>query len=198
MKRTTSETILNTANQQERFEILTVLCDKKGFKEKLHYFLAGFFEGEGSLWVSVNFSKAQKFGVQLNFGFSVYQHQTNRSFLELFKFFFKTGRIEMKSGSDSVCQFVINDRQTLNTKVRDFVLKYSSIFGSKKDYLTFFDVLNAVEEKKHLSSLGLEGLVIKIYTMSSLKGKKRKRSLAEVLKVISKNVEIQKSSETIR
>jgi hypothetical protein len=44
-----SETILGIANQQERFECLKRLSDKKGFLENLNFFMAGFFEGEGSL-----------------------------------------------------------------------------------------------------------------------------------------------------
>jgi len=44
-----SETVLGIANQQERFERLKRLCNKKGFFDKLNFFMAGFFEGEGSL-----------------------------------------------------------------------------------------------------------------------------------------------------
>lgn len=187
MKRKTySETVLGIANQQERFELVKSLSDKKLFREKLHFFLAGFFEGEGSLWISVIFSKYQKFGVQINFGFSVYQHVCNKSFLELFLFFFKTGRIEKKSGSENVYQFVINSRIVLSTKVRFFINKYSSLFGSKKDYSIFFEVLDLVEiQRAHLSKLGLIEIVKKVYSMSSLKGKSRKRSLEEVLSMIN-------------
>jgi hypothetical protein len=191
-----SETVLGIANQQERFELVKTLSDKKLFREKLHFFLAGFFEGEGSLWTSIVFSKCQLFGIQINFGFSVYQHVCNRSFLELFLFFFKTGRIEKKSGSENVYQFVINSQVILNTKVRAFVDKYSSLLGSKKDYSIFFEVLELVEvQKAHLSKLGLIEIVKKVYSMSSLKGKRRKHSLEEVLSVIESSA-VQKSSET--
>lgn len=181
-----SKTILGIANQQERFEFLKNLSDKKEFRNKLKFFIAGFFEGEGSLWISVNLSKYQKFGIQLNFGFSVYQHVFNKSFLELFQFFFKTGRIEKKSGSETVYQFVINNRIILNTKVRAFIDDYSLIIGSKKDYSSFFYVLDAVEKKKHLVKEELIDLIKIIYSMSSFKGKKRKRSLTEILELISK------------
>jgi hypothetical protein len=116
--------------------------------------------------------------------------------LELFLFFFKTGRIEKKSGSENVYQFVINSQVILNTKVRAFVDKYSSLLGSKKDYSIFFEVLELVEvQKAHLSKLGLIEIVKKVYSMSSLKGKRRKHSLEEVLSVIESSA-VQKSSET--
>lgn len=180
-----SETVLGRANQQERFEFLKSLSDKKGFREKLQFFMAGFFEGEGSLWISVTLSSYQKFGVQLNFGFSVYQHESNRSFLELFQFFFKTGRIEKKSGSETVYQFVINNKTILNTKVRAFINSYSTFIGSKKDYSSFFNVLDAVEKGKHLSKEELIKLIVVVYSMSSLKGKKRKRSVDEIVEIIN-------------
>lgn len=192
-----SETILGTANQQERFERLKLLCDKKGFVDKLQFFMAGFFEGEGSLWISVNLSKYQKFGIQINFGFSVYQHESNLSFLELFLFFFKTGRIEKKAGSDSVYQFVINNRISLNTKVRRFISSYAFL-GAKKDYSLFFEILDEMEKNAHLKKETLVELIKKIYSMSALKGKKRKRTLEEILKIINEENKPQKSSETTR
>jgi len=74
----------------------------------------------------------------------------------------------------------------------------SDLLGSKKDYSIFFEVLELVEvQKAHLSKLGLIEIVKKVYSMSSLKGKCRKRSLEEVLSVIESS-EIQKSSETTR
>ena len=59
----------------------------------LHYFLAGFVDGEGSFSVAIIRHPMQKFGWMINPVFQVYQHEKHRYILELYQQVFKTGSI---------------------------------------------------------------------------------------------------------
>jgi hypothetical protein len=89
-------------NQRERLYTLRKNLITKGGSNKFSFFLAGFIEGDGSLWASVCLHPASTLGIKINLGFSVYQHYSGLPLLFLIRDYFKTGRIYLKSGSQNV------------------------------------------------------------------------------------------------
>ena len=93
---------LSEVNQQERLSQINSLRNKKGGTENYSYFIAGFIEGEGSLWASINHVPKSRLGVQINVGFAVYQQESGLPILLSLRDYFHTGRVYLKSGSSDV------------------------------------------------------------------------------------------------
>ena len=178
-------------NQQERFLALKKLLSSKNGHEKFSLFLSGFVEGEGSLWISINLYPKSSLGVKINFGFSIAQHQSGLPLLLLIRDYFKTGRVYLKSGSLNVWVFEINSRTSLSEKVVPFfkkhVLPFTCKFGNihQGTFYHFNYVLDSFLKKKHLDKDGLIECIQHIYKTNPFgKGKKRKRSLDEIISLI--------------
>ena len=173
-------------NQQVSFIL------RKNGKEKFCYFLAGFFEGEGSLWTSINYQPKSPINIQINMGFSIYQHSSGLPILEAAQHLFKTGRIYLKPGTQDIYVFEINSRKTIKEKVLPFIEKYVLPLGCKFNAkpggsLGTFDLIKELidlfDQKKHLepSEQGIIRCIEIVYATNPLgKGKKRKRSLDQV------------------
>ena len=81
--------------------------------------------------------------------------------------------------------FAITCRRSLKEKVIPFLEKYM-IFSSKKEEIRRFkEIIDALESKEHLRPEGMIRIVEKAYAMNSAgKGKKRSRSLKEIVERI--------------
>ncbi len=145
----------------------------------MHYYLAGFVDGEGSFSVAIIRHPDQKFGWMINPCFQVYQHKNYREILELYQYVFKTGKIYRKSGTHNVLNYSIDSRRNLLEKVIPFFDKYPLI--TKRDaYKKFRFIVKEMEEKKHLTKKGFDKLVTIAYSMNQ-QGKGRKYSLEYIL-----------------
>ena len=98
-------------------EILTLF---KGKEKLLHYYLAGFVDGEGSFSVAIIQHPMHTLKWMINPCFQVYQHEKHREILELFQFVFKTGAIYRKSGIHPVLNFSIDSRRNIIERVIPF------------------------------------------------------------------------------
>jgi hypothetical protein len=148
--------------------------------------LGGFIEGEGCVSVSIVVNQKFKFGVQLQPLFSVNQHVNGieilRSFLPLFN---NLGSLHAKSGSPDVWVYELKGISNVIKYILPFFEKYVVPFGCKnREYNIFKEVVLRMENKDHLSKEGLSDLIRLIYTYEG-KGKFRKRSLNEVLSIVS-------------
>jgi len=191
------DNVTSIVNQQVSF------MNKKGGNEKFCYYLGGFIEGEGSLWASVVYDTRSRFHIKINFGFSLYQHISGLPLLEAAKHLFKTGRIYMKPGSNDVYVFEINSRPTLFSKVLPFFKHYVLPLGCKFTYLdnekkgTYQNMLKLLElfdQKQHMCKHGIIDCVKTAYNINPHgKGKKRKRTLEEVLAIIQHSQDLPKS-----
>lgn len=123
-----------------------------------------------------------------NIGFSICQHINGKPLLESMQKFFNAGRIYLKHGSLNVWVFEVNDRKDLNEKIMPFFKKYVMTFSCKfRDgtYDNFTRILKALLNKEHHTLYGLTYIVKCIFkTNPSGKGKKRKRTLNEILEII--------------
>ena len=93
---------LSEVNQQERLSQITHLRSKKGGYDTYSSFIAGFVEGEGSLWASINHVPRSRLGIQINVGFAVYQQEGGLALLRSLRDYFHTGRVYLKPGSRDV------------------------------------------------------------------------------------------------
>lgn len=172
-----------------------ILSDFRGKQKLLHYYLAGFVDGEGSFSVAIIKHPNQILGWMINPCFQVYQHEKNRYILELFQIVFKTGKIYRKSGIHPVLNFSIDSRRNLIEKVIPFFDKYPLIV-KKSTYQTFKSILMAMENKEHLQIEGFKKIVNLAYSMNQ-QGKGRKYTKEFIFSTLPTN-NIQESSETIR
>ena len=165
-----------------------------GKRTLLHYYLAGFIDGESSFSVAIIKNPFRKAGWLINPCFQVYQHQSHREILELCKYVFGTGSIYRKSGTHPVLNFSIDSMRNIKEKVIPFFDRYPLI--TKRDaYLKFREIVMAMDRKEHRTYEGFERLVRIAYSMNQ-QGKGRRRTLEEVLAAQPKSVS--ESSETTR
>lgn len=163
---------MSADNQQERLSA----------SEAYRWFLAGLIEGEGSVCVSIKEHPTSKFGYYVDPEFFLYQHKNYIQMLEDAKKFFGTGRIFPKPGNRQVMVYAISCRRSIYEKVLPFLNRYMKFSCRKRIYITFAEIVRAMEEKKqHRNAKGLVALVRKAYSMNLVaKGKGRKRRLKEV------------------
>lgn len=163
-------------------------------------FLGGFFEGEGSMSVSVSIDKSFKFGVNLQPVFNVTQHKNGLNILHSYKDLFEAGSVVPKSGSPDIWVFTIKGYKKIIKNVIPFLLDYVQPFSCKKDeFNVFYELVlkSAAGDQKNKDTL--IDMVNLAYSLKGKgKGKGRKRPLSEILYIIEnketyfKNVNIKK------
>ena len=144
----------------------------KGKEKLLHYYLAGFVDGEGSFSVAIIKHPTQKMGWMINPCFQVYQHEKHREILEVFQTVFKTGSIYRKSGIHPVLNYSIDSRRSIIEKVIPFFDRYPLI-TKKETYRKFRQIVLAMENQEHFTKEGFKRIVDLAYCMNQ-QGKGRK------------------------
>ncbi|MBI1869879.1 MAG: LAGLIDADG family homing endonuclease [Chlamydiae bacterium] len=163
---------MESVNQQERLSTHEERC----------WFLAGFIEGEGSLCVSIKNHPSSPFGFLVDPEFFLYQHEHGIQQLHLAREIFGTGRIARKVGNEKVLVFSIASRRSLMEKIVPFYENYMRLSAKWDVFLRFKDILESFEREEHKTRDGLALIIEKAYGMNpGSKGKKRKRTLQEVL-----------------
>ena len=164
-------------------ELQVILSLFKGKRKLLHYYLAGFIDGEGSFSVAIIKHPMQKFGWMINPCFQVYQHQKHREILEVCKYVFGTGSIYRKSGIHPVLNFSRDSRRNIIEKVIPF---FDSIplITKQETYKKFREIVMMMEKKEHLTKEGFKKIVCIAYTMNQ-QGKGRKHPMEYILSNMS-------------
>ena len=157
-------------NQQERLSST----------EQKHWFLAGLFEGEGSLCISIKKHPTAAFGFYVDPEFFIYQHRDRRQLLELAQSVFQTGKIFPKPGNPDVLVYAITSRRSISEKVVPFLKRYMRFSARKADIERFIEAISLYERGLHKTKDGLKKIVQLAYAMNQ-NGKQRKRSLQVVL-----------------
>src|SRR3989338_5329530 len=148
-------------------------------RKYLHYFLAGFVDGEGSFSVAIIRHPMQKFGWMINPVFQVYQHEKHRYILDLYQQVFKTGSIYRKSGSHPVLNFSIDSRRSIIERVIPFFERYPLLVKAET-FLIFKEIVDAMEKREHWTKEGFVRIATLAYSMNQ-QGKGRKYTLKEML-----------------
>lgn len=148
------------------------------------HFLAGFVEGEGSMSLAVSVNEKFKYGINIQPIFNVTQHKNGLDILNSFKELFESGSIVEKSGSPEIYVYTVKGYKHIIKSVLPFLETYVCPFSCKMAEFTIFkQVVLASSEGKQRDKESLIELVKLTYSLSG-KGKNRKRSLSEILKII--------------
>jgi hypothetical protein len=129
------------------------LPDFVPFTEEEKCFFGGFIEGEGSISVSAKKGKSSKFGVYFDPEFSVTQHVNGSIHLFRCLCYFRTGLIRYKSKSNATLVYIVDNRETLKTKIIPFFKKYVSPYSCGPKKLRFqhwCQLLDLFDQKAHL------------------------------------------------
>lgn len=155
---------------------------KKGIY--LHYFIAGFVDGEGSFNVSITKQEDCRFGYSFHPKFQVYQHKDHQEILEAVQYVFRGGRIDKKTGTD-VMVFNLEGIRNLKEKVIPFFSKYQLI-AKKTDFQIFCQIVVNMEKRIHWTKEGFKMLVNLIYELNK-NGKGERESKENILRDYTPN-----------
>ena len=147
----------------------------------LHYFIAGFIDGEGSFNVSFSRHPGYKTGWIINTKFQVYQHERERDILELIRDVFQAGRIRRKVGSN-VLVLSVESRQVQIEKIIPFFQKYP-LATKQKVFEIWKQIVQMIWNREHITNSGYKKIVELAYEMNR-QGKGRKWSKEELNKRI--------------
>lgn len=167
----------------KQYTLEEMLSQFHGKERYLHYYAAGFVDGEGSFSVAIIKHPTQKFGWMINPCFQVYQHKDHIEVLYLMRHVFKTGSIYRKSGIHPVMNFSIDSRRNIIERVIPFFDRYPLI-TKHENYQKFRDIVLAMEANKHRTKEGMKEIVELAYTMNQ-QGKGRKHPKEFILEAIN-------------
>ena len=131
----------------------------------LHYFLAGFVDGEGSFNISFAKHPTTRSRWIINPKFQIYQHQNHRGVLELFQEVLGIGRIDKKSGSD-VLSLTVESRQGLKEKVIPFFRRYP-LATKMEAFEKFSSIIEMMQKGEHQTQVGFKKIVLLAHSMNA-------------------------------
>ncbi len=149
-------------------------------RKELHYYLAGFADGEACFSVSIKKQKGTRFGWVLDPVFQVTQRDENKFVLHLFKRVLNCGRVIPKPGQPGTSVFMVDNRRQLHEKVVPFFERYK-LLVKKRDFELFKEIIEGLENKKHWTREGFLELVDLAFHMN-LEGKQRRYTKEEIIK----------------
>nr|YP_010121876.1 LAGLIDADG endonuclease [Monilinia fructicola]QRF72252.1 LAGLIDADG endonuclease [Monilinia fructicola] len=120
------------------------------------YYITGFTDGEGCFFVGVSPDSKSRTGYRVKANFQIGLHLKDLALLEQIKLFFGVGKIS-KLGAESV-QFRVYALEDLKVILHHFD-KYPLLTNKQSDYLLFKQVVNLMEEGKHLTLEGLNKIM---------------------------------------
>jgi hypothetical protein len=118
--------------------------------------IAGFTEGEGNFFINVYNSPASRLGKEVKLKFIITQHERDRELLKSFIKFFNCGKLY---SNGSCFNFTVSKFDYINNKIIPFFVKFPLIGVKKSNYKDFCKVANLLEQKAHLSQVGLDKII---------------------------------------
>ncbi len=148
-------------------------------RKELHYYLAGFADGEACFSVSIKRQKGTRFGWVLDPVFQVTQSKEHAFVLRLFKRILGCGRVIPKPGQPEMSLYLVDNRRQLTEKVIPFFERYK-LLVKKSDFELFKKIVLGLEARKHWTKDGFIELVELAFQMNQ-KGKQRRYTKEEIL-----------------
>ena len=159
-------------NQQERLELIG--------------WIVGFIDGEGCFTISLHRNPTTSSGWQIMPEFIVTQGEKSLGSLKILKDFFGCGRLFVNRRHDNhrenLYRYCVRSQKELRGIIIPFLKKHQLKTAKRADFEKFAQVLQLMEEKRHLFPEGIKKIVGIIELMNT----KKKRQLTL------------ESSETIR
>ena len=159
LKKGIRENVMGAENQQERLD---------------EQWIVGFVDGEGCFYVGINYPRNHR---QVLPEFRVVQHQDDESLLNKIKNFFACGSVTKNHGDRKEVR--VRGMKNLNNIVK-FFQTHQLKSRKKKDFEIFANIIDMMNDKKHLSDEGFR----KIAELAGQMNRQKQRH--------------QESSETIR
>jgi len=159
-----------------------------GQSKKYGYYIAGFTDGEGSFNVSLIKRKdyAEKWKIVASFNIS----QRDKTILLFIKRFLCCGTLRQRK--DGVIYYEVTKIADLQKKIIPFFQNFQFLSSNKKrNFSIFAKIVNLLYKKEHLTPRGFKKIIQLRENLNEGRGRKRKYSLKDVLK-------IEESPETIR
>lgn len=152
------------------------------------YWLAGFWEGEGSITVSVKKHPTSTFGFNFQPEISISQHASGIHLLWWTKryVFNNTGSMTWKNGSDATWVYKFTDKKQISEIFEPWYETHVYPFlGTEgiKHWEKFKECRNLISNRKNWNLDDAQACAEQIYTLTSYKGRDRKLSL-ERLKLL--------------
>lgn len=121
--------------------------------------LSGFIDAEGCFYILISKSKLYKTGASVQLQFSITQHSRDAELVYMLKDFLKCGFIKTGKKQPVVVLTVTKFTDIQNIIIPLFKDK-NTLQGAKlHDYLAFLEVAKIMEDKTHLTSIGLERII---------------------------------------
>jgi len=148
--------------------------------------MAGFWEGEGSMTVSITKRNDLKFGIQLIPEVSIGQNQDALFILDWIQLYLGSGgTLKNRKTQPRLWVFRLGSRPSIQKYFIPFYENY--LFkrsGKRETFRIFKEILIRMQDKEHLEIEGCKNIVRLAYRMNLDKGGGRKRTLDEVLSII--------------
>lgn len=140
-------------------------------------FLAGFFEGEGSITLNVRTGAKQQ-SLRVDAEFNVTQKVTGITHLLAFFILFHTGRIKFKNQSEATYVYFIQNRQSLQEKVvpfyERFVLPYACESKSES-FQAWKKAIRLLNEGRHRDRTSLRNEILPlVYQVNTQSGREKR------------------------
>lgn len=118
--------------------------------------LAGFVDGEGFFYVGVSKSKNVISGFSVSVEFAVSQHIRDEVLLTKFIDYLLCGRISKANSRPDSLTFTVRKLSDIKDKIIPFFQKYPLQGEKSRDFLDFCKVVKIMEDKSHLTELGIK------------------------------------------
>ena len=143
---------MGAGNQQERLDAS---------------WISGFTDGEGCFHISINRIHGMSLGWQVLPEFRIVQHEKDESVLYKIKDYFGFGdvRINRTDHHGTRKEFRVRGLENLN-KIIEFFKKYPLETSKRKDFEIFSEVIEMMNNKKHLAKEGLDNIAKLISKMN--------------------------------
>ena len=135
---------MSADNQQERLDALWIV---------------GFVDGEGCFHISINRIPEMTLGWQVLPEFRIVQHEKDAAVLHKIKDYFGFGEVTINCSDHhgTRMNFRVRGLENLN-KVVKFFKKYPLITSKRKNFEIFSEVIQIMNDKKHLTKEGLDSI----------------------------------------
>jgi hypothetical protein len=117
------------------------------------YFVTGLIDGEGCFYVTFQKHPECVTGWNVRAGFSIGMHKRDKALLEKIKAHFGVGKI-YPQGKNAYQYRVTSIKDLINVLVPHFI-KYPLLSQKRADFDLFRQIVNLINDKKHLTMEGL-------------------------------------------
>nr|YP_010130171.1 LAGLIDADG endonuclease [Clavaria fumosa]QPZ51073.1 LAGLIDADG endonuclease [Clavaria fumosa] len=149
------------------------------------FFVTGFTDAEGSFWISLSKDKGFKTGWRVRLYFEIHIHEKDLALLEQIKKFFGVGYIFKKK--DESVQFLVSSVKDLQIIKKHFE-KYLLLTKKRSDFELWIKVLDLVQNKEHLTMVGLQKIVALRSSVNKGLTNELKKAFSSIVPVHKPNV----------